>query len=59
MTDERLEYLLSLERRLTRDEFDELVTEWRRRLPDLRRETREALDDMERLSAGRRAVRLR
>ena len=59
MTDERLEYLLSVERRLTRDEFDELVAEWRRRLPELRRQTREALDAMERLSRGRRAVRLR
>ena len=59
MTDERLEYLLSVERRLTRDEFDELVAEWRRRLPELRRQTREALDAMERLSRGRRPVHSR
>jgi hypothetical protein len=58
MTDERLEYLLSVERRLTRDEFDEFVAEWRRQLPELRRQTREALDAMERLSRGRRPVHL-
>jgi hypothetical protein len=57
MTDERLEYLLSLERR-TPDEAEELRAEWRRRLPELRRQTREALDAMDRLSRGRRAVRL-
>ncbi len=48
MTDREFRAMLDLERDLTPEEFDEFVDEWLRRLPEMQRRTKEAIESMKR-----------
>jgi hypothetical protein len=57
MTDEEFFGMAQLDRPLTDDEFQAYVSEWRKRLPGMRRRTKEAIEDMRRISRGLRPIR--